>query len=117
MLNGITRLQWVAIAIAAIWLVGSIAFFSREQAIETRHETRLCLRMQADARSSPDCAQVGAIGVNLLCAYKDVACDRLPRDREALAVKIVKFSVTPVLLGWIGFYVVAQFARRRRNAP
>ena len=116
MLNDITRPQWVAIAIAAIWLIGSIAYFSREQAGEVRHEARICLRMQADARSSPDCAQVGAAGVNLLCAYKDVACDRLPRDRAALAVKVVKFSVTPVLLGWICFYIAALLARRRRIA-
>jgi len=117
MLKNVTRPQWIAIAIAAIWLVGSAAYFSREHAAEIRHEARMCIRMQADARSNPACAEDGAVRLNLLCVYKDLDCDRLPRDYEAFALKIVKFSVTPILLAWFCYYVAVRLARRRRNAP
>jgi hypothetical protein len=117
MLKDITRPQWIAIALAAVWIIGSGAYFSREHAGELRREARLCVRMKADARSSPACAQADAIRVNPLCTYKDLDCDRLPRDRGALPLKILKYSVTPILLAVFGYYVAVMLARRRRSAP
>ena len=117
MLKDITRPQWIAIALAAVWLIGSGAYFSREHAGELRREARMCVRMQAEARSNPACVQADTVRTNLLCPYKDLDCDRLPRDRGVLAIRILKYSVTPILLAGFGYYVVVMLARRRRSAP
>jgi hypothetical protein len=115
MLNDITRVQWVAIAIAALWLIGATSYFSREHAAETRREIRLCFRAQSEARANPACDEPGAIPSNLFCIYKSIDCEKLPRDNAALVVKIVKFAVTPVLIVAAGYYVAVMIKRRRRG--
>ncbi len=77
----------------------------------------MCRRMQAEARANPVCAQSGELPTNLLCVYKDLDCEHLSRDNAALAVKIVKFSLTPILLVCICWYVVTFFTVRRRSTP
>ena len=116
MLQDLTRTHWIAIALAALWFAGSASYFAREHANGVRREARMCLRMQAEARANPVCTQSGAVPTNLLCVYKDLDCERLSRDNGALAVKIVKFSLTPILIAWICWYVLTFFTARRRSA-
>jgi hypothetical protein len=116
MLQDLTRAHWIAIALAALWFAASASYFAREHANGVRREARMCLRMQAEARANPICAQSGAVPTNLLCVYKDLDCEHLSRDNAALAVKIVKFSLTPILIAWICWYLVTFFTARRRSA-
>ena len=107
------RWRLAAIVLSAAWIVLAGGYGLMQARTKAHRDVMFCFRMQATARSAPQCSSADAGKNDLLCRWKDTTCTTSLRPyRKELAAAGVVALVPPALI-WK--WLLCR-ERRRRGA-